>query len=144
MFCCNVVGAVPNKDVQMFAVLLIASCSITQMPPPLATFLRHGIDTTTITGEWVAVSTPIQRRFILRCMGCDVPANADMYMVYNIPVVVATYSDMTSRATPKYDAIHMNKGTIILTNCSEHMRQTLHSRYRGRVDTHINPAFDAI
>ena len=77
-------------------------------------------------------------------MGCDVPACADMYMVHSIPVVVATYSDMTTRATPKYDATHMNKGTIILTNCADHMRKSLYSRYRGRVDTRINPAFDAI
>lgn len=129
----------------MLAVLMIASCSINQIPPLLATYLRDGgVCTNTITGEWVTVSTPVQRRFVLRRMGCDVPACADMYMVYNIPVVVATYSDMTSRATPKYDAIHMNKGTIILTNCGEHMRKALYFRYRGRVDTRINPAFDAI
>jgi len=128
----------------MLAVLMIASCSITRMPPPLATFLRNGVGANTITGEWIAVSTPLQRRFVRRLMGCDVPVCADMYMVHNIPVVVATYSDMTSRATPKYDAIHMNKGTIILTNCGEHMRRALYSRYRGRVDTRINPAFDAI
>lgn len=128
----------------MFTILMVVSCSITQMPPALATFLRNDVCTNTIPGEWVTVTTPIQRRFILRCMGCNVPACADMYLVYNIPVVVATYSDMTSRATPRYNAIHMNKGTIILTNCGEHMRKALYSRYRGRVETCINPAFDAI
>jgi len=128
----------------MFAILMLASCSMTQMPAPLATFLRNSIDTTTIRGEWVTVSTPVQRRFVTRCLGCDVPACADMYMVCNMPVVVATYSDMTSRATPKYDAIYMDKGTIILTNCAEHMRKALYARYRGRVDTRINPAFCAM
>ena len=121
-----------------------AACSMTQMPLPLANFLHGNINTNTINGEWISVSTPLQRRFIRRTMGCEVPHNADMYIVHNIPVVVATYSDMTARATPTYDSIYMDKGTIILTNCAEHMRKALQSRYRGRIDTTVNPAFDAI
>ena len=128
----------------MFPLLAPCVVAMSHMPTCLALYMRNNIDCTGSHGSWKTVVTPTEKSFVQKTMNCKVTANADVYFVHNVPVVVALYDTFTSRGTPIYTSIAMNKGAIILFDCARHMRTSLRRRYRGTLDTTVNPTFAAI
>lgn len=129
--------------VRVFLFLLVTSASaVTFMPTPLAKYLP----TVPQSGEWKTVTSFSGKRFVTKMLNLPLKkADAvDVYFVCNVPVVAAVYQDISVRGIPYYKHMKMNMGAIILTDCAKHMRSTLKKRYRGKIDTSSNPAFEAI
>lgn len=110
----------------------------------LAHYMKRNVNIQPQNGYWKSIETPAELRYVQRVVKCNIEDQADVFYVHNIPVVVGCYKDITSRGTPIYNSIIMNKSAIILTDCAKTMRKQLEQRYRGIIDTSANPSFAEI
>ena len=115
------------------------------MPVRMAHMLRSNIDVVGIDGSWNAVTSRVERRRVNRYLNCNLGTKyADVYAVRGVPIAVAAYDDLTSRGTPVYTSIVLNKGAIVFFGCASHMRASLSRRYRGRIGTIADFKVDSI
>ena len=88
----------------------------------------------THNGYWKCMHTPMERRIVARYLNApNIKPNAfiDTYNVLNIPVAAIVAQDFTTRGIPIVEEVYLNKGMLILVNCTDLMRSTLKMRYKG-------------
>ena len=84
-------------------------------------------------GVWRRVDVPRQLDVVGRFLDVRDPHQyefVDAYYVYNTPVAAIVGNEYDAKGSPVVTGVYMNKGMILLVDCSGHMRNSLFHRYR--------------